>query len=76
VKCIFLCFSIKASLVEMLKHFLNMPVMFIHVIQVDKYIIQIDHDINIQKVGENVVYKLLKDHESIGKTKGHCRPLK
>ena len=61
---------------EMLKHFFNMPVMFRHVIQVDKYIIQIDYNTDIQKVGENVVYKLLKDHESIGKTKEHCRPLK
>ena len=31
----------------MLEYFLNMLVMFKHVIQVDEYIIQIDYDIDI-----------------------------
>jgi len=53
-----------------------MPVMFEHVIWVDKYIIQIDHDTNIQKVGEIFIYKSLEDHESIGKTKRYYRPFK
>ena len=47
MKFTFLYFSIKASLVEMLEYFLNMLVMFKHVIQVDEYIIQIDYDIDI-----------------------------
>ena len=53
----------------MLEHFLNTPVMFRHVIWVDKYIIQIDHDINIQKIGEEVIYKSLEDYGNISKTK-------
>ena len=43
--------------------------MFRHVIWVDKYIIQIDHDINIQKIGEEVIYKSLEDYGNISKTK-------
>ena len=53
-----------------------MLVMFEHVIQVDEYIIQIDHDTDIQKVGENVIYESLKGRGSINKTKGHYRPFK
>ena len=37
---------------------------------------QIDYDIDIQKIGENVVYKLLEGYKSIGKTERHYRPLK
>jgi len=36
VKFTFLCFGIKASLTEMLKYFLNMPVIFEHVINLWK----------------------------------------
>ena len=39
VEFAFLCFGIKASLVETLEYFFHMPVMLRHVIQVDKYII-------------------------------------
>ena len=53
-----------------------MLVMFGHVIQVDKYIIQIDHDTDIQKIEENVIYELLKDYGSIGKIKRYYRPFK
>ena len=60
----------------MLEYFFHMPVMLGHVIQVDKYIIQIDHDTDIQKIRENVVHELLKSYRSIGKTKGHYRPFK
>ena len=50
--------------------------MFRHVIWVDEYIIQIDHDTNIQKIRENVVHESLEGHRSIGKTKRHYRLLK
>ena len=60
----------------MFEYFIYMPVMFRHVIRVDEYIIQIDYNTNIQKVRENVVYELLKGHESIGKTERHYRPFK
>ena len=72
----FLCFGIKASLTETLEYFLDMPVIFGYVIQVDKYIIQIDYNTDIQKVEENIVYELLEGCRSISKTKGHYRPLK
>jgi len=76
VKFIFLCFGIKTSLMEMLEYFFYIQVMFGHVIQVDEYIIQIDHDIDIQKVGENVVHELLEGHRSIGKAEGYYRLFK
>ena len=76
VKFLFLCFDIKTSLVEMLEYFFYMLVMFGHVIQVDEYIIQINHDTDIQEIGENIVHELLKDCGSIGETKGHYRPFK
>ena len=53
-----------------------MLVMFGHIIQVDEYIIQIDHGTDIQKVRENIVHKSLEGHGSIGKTKGYYRPFK
>jgi len=46
----------------MLEYFFNMLVMFKHVIWVDKYIIQIDYDTDIQKVRENVIHELLECH--------------
>ena len=55
----------------MLEYFLNMLVIFGHAIQVDKDIIQIDHDIDIQKVREKIIHELLEGHRSIGKTKEH-----
>ena len=76
MKFIFLYFGIKTSLVETLEYFFYMLVMFRHVIQVDKYIIQIDHDTDIQKVRENVVHESLEGRGSIGKTEGHYRPFK
>jgi len=72
----FLYFGIKTSLVKMLEYFFYMSVMFRHVIQVDEYIIQIDHDTDIQEVKENVIHELLEGHGSIGKTKRHYRPFK
>jgi len=72
----FLCFGIKTSLTEMLECFFYMLVMFGHVIQVDEYIIQIDHNTDIQKVRENIIHKLLEGCESIGKAEGHYRLFK
>jgi len=76
VEFAFLCFGIKASLAEILEYFFHMPVMLGHVIQVDEYIIQIDHNTDIQKIRENIVYESLKGHGSIGKTEEHYKPFK
>jgi len=76
VKFTFFYFGIKTSLVETLEYFFYMPVMFGHVIQVDEYIIQIDHDIDIQKVRKNIIHELLKGCRNIGKTERHYRPFK
>jgi len=76
VEFAFLCFGIKTSLAETLEYFFYMLVMLEHVIRVDEYIIQIDHDTYIQKIGENDVHESLEDCGSIGKTKGHYRPFK
>jgi len=50
-----------------------MLVMFGYVIRVDEYIIQIDHNTDIQKVRENIIHELLKGYGSISKTKRHYR---
>jgi len=76
VEFAFLYFGIKTSLVKILEYFFHMLMMLGHVIQVDEYIIQIDHNTDIQKIRENVVHELLEGHGSIGKTKGHYRPFK
>ena len=76
MKFVFLYFGIKTSLTEMLEYFFYILVMLKYVIQVDEYIIQINYDIDIQKIGENVIYKSLKDYRSISKTKGYYRPFK
>jgi len=76
VKFAFLYFGIKASLVETLEYFFYMPVIFGYVIQVDEYIIQIDHDTDIQKVRENVIHELLEGYRSIGKTERYYRSFK
>jgi len=44
--------------------------------QILYWLIQIDHDTDIQKIRENVIHKLLEGHRSIGKTEGHYRPFK
>ena len=49
---------------------------FGHIVWVDKYIIQIDYDTDIQKIREDVIYESLKSYRSIGKIKEHYRPLK
>ena len=49
---------------------------FGHVIWVDKYIIQISHDTDIQKIGENAIHELLEGYGSIGKIEGYYKPLK
>ena len=72
----FLCFGIKTSLAETLEYFFHMLVMFRYIIRVDEYIIQIDHDTDIQKIRENVVHKLLEGYRSIGKTEEHYRLFK
>jgi len=47
MKFVFLYFGIKSSFAKILEYFFYIPVMFGHIIQVDKYIIQIDHDTDI-----------------------------
>ena len=76
MKFTFLYFGIKASLAEMLKYFFNILVMFGHVIQVDEYIIKIDHNTDIQKIRKNIIHELLKDYRSISKTKEYYRLFK
>jgi len=72
----FVTFGIKINLVKIFKYFLNMLAMFGHVIRVDEYIIQIDHNTNIQKIRKEVVHELLKGYRSIDKTKKYYRLLK
>ena len=62
MKLTFLYSGIKISLIEMLEYFFNMLVMFKHIIRVNKYIIQMDYDTDIQKVRENIIHELLEDY--------------
>jgi len=55
----------------MFEYFFYMLVMLRHVIQVDEYIIQIDHNTDIQQIRENIVHESLEGHRSINKTEGH-----
>jgi len=71
VEFVFLCFGIKTSLAEMFEYFFYMLMMLRHVIQVDEYIIQIDHNTDIQQIRENIVHESLEGHRSINKTEGH-----
>ncbi len=50
--------------------------MFGYIIWVDEYIIQIDHDTDIQKIGENVIHESLEGRGSIDKTERHYRLFK
>ncbi len=50
---------------EIFEHFLDIPVMFGHVIGVDKYIIQIYYNTNIQKIRKEIVHESLKGHKSV-----------
>ena len=60
----------------MLEYFFYMLVMFGHVIWVDEYIIQINHNTDIQKVRENIIHESLEGCGSIGKAEGHYRLFK
>lgn len=61
---------------EIFEHFLDIPVMFGHVIGVDKYIIQIYYNTNIQKIRKEVVHESLKGHRSISQIKEYYKSFK
>ena len=42
----------------------------------DEYIIKINYNTNIQKIRENIVYKLLKGYKNISKTKWYYKLFK
>ena len=73
---IFLCFGIKASLVEILEYFLNILAIFEHVVWVDKYIIQINYNTDIREIRKKIINELLESYKSIGKTEEHYRLFK
>ena len=60
----------------MLEYFFYMLVMFGHVIRVDEYIIQINHNTDIQKVRENIIHESLEGCGSIGKAEEHYKLFK
>ena len=61
--------SHNTSFVEVFKYFFDMLLIHEYVVRVNEYIIKIDHDINIQKIREYIVYELLKDYRDISKIK-------
>jgi len=50
--------------------------MFRYIVGVNEYIIKIDYNIDIQKIEKEVIYELLKDCRSIGKTEEYYKLLK
>jgi len=62
-------FSIETNFVKFFEHFLNMLVVYRHVIRVDEYIIKVDYNTNIQKIRKYDVHELPEDYGSIGKIK-------
>jgi len=46
-----------------------MPEIYRHIVGVDEYIVQIDYNTNIQKIGKQVIHELLEDYKSVSKTK-------
>jgi len=65
----FFYFGIEISFVELFEHFLNILVVYRHIIRVDKYIIKVDHDTDISKIKEYIVYESLEGCRSICKAK-------
>jgi len=55
MKLILLYFKIETSFVELFEHFFDMLVVYKHVVRVDKYVIKINHNTNIQKL-ENMSF--------------------
>ena len=76
MKLALLYFGIKAKFVKVFEYLFNMLVVCRHIIRVNEYIIKIDHNTKIQKIREYVIYKSLKDYESINKAEWYYRPLK
>ena len=76
MKLALLYFGIKAKFVKVFEYLFNMLVVCRHIIRVNEYIIKIDHNTKIQKIREYVIYKLLKDYESINKAEWYYRLLK
>jgi len=76
MKLTLFCFNIKISFAELFEHFIDILAVYRHVIGVDEYIIKVDHNTNIQKIGKYVIYKLLKGYRGIGKAKWYYSLLK
>ena len=69
IKLTLFYFSIITSFVEVFKYFFDMLLIHEYVVRVNEYIIKINHDINIQKIREYIVYELLKYYSDISKIK-------
>ena len=75
MKLTLLYFSIEASFVEIFEYFHNMPVICEYIIEVDGYIIKVDYNTSIQKIGKYIIHKLLKGYKSINKAEQYYRLL-
>ena len=69
IKLVLFSFGIKASFAELFEYLFDIPVVYRHIIQVNKYIIKIDCAINILKIRKYVVHKSLEDYRGISKAK-------
>ena len=54
-----------------MQHFLDMILMFGHVIQVNKNVVKVNYYTDVRKIGEDIVYELLKGYRSISEAKRH-----
>ena len=55
MKYTLLCFGIKASFMEVFEYLFHILAVCRHIIWVDKYIVQIDYNTDIQKIRENFI---------------------
>jgi len=69
MKLTLLCFGIETSFVKAFEYFFDILVICRHVVRVDKCIIKIDHNTDIQKIREYIVHKLLEGCRDISKTR-------
>src|SRR5882724_13358870 len=61
---------------ESLEYLLNMGLVFGHIARVDKNVIQVDDDCDINHFCKNIIHKSLKGCGCIGRPFRHYRPLK
>ena len=75
-KLAFVRTAVKAMLPELTKNFPYMCFVLGRVVGKNKDVVQIDNNIDVQKVTENVIHKMLKSSQGISESKWYNTPFK